>query len=80
MAYTRHVWLANAVCYIITLAHFLREICCVQIVMTVTTAVLCYAATPRTPQEHVAAKSVSLTAHMCVKFETYILWCLCCHV
>ena len=29
--------------------------------MTVTTAVLCYAATPRTPQEHVAASTVSST-------------------
>ncbi|KAL3143143.1 hypothetical protein ABBQ38_003412 [Trebouxia sp. C0009 RCD-2024] len=31
-----------------------------QIVMTATTAVLCYAATPRTPQEHVAASAVWL--------------------
>ncbi|KAL0023014.1 hypothetical protein WJX79_008349 [Trebouxia sp. C0005] len=31
-----------------------------QIVMTATTAVLCYAATPNTPQEHVAASSVWL--------------------
>ncbi|DBA85888.1 TPA: hypothetical protein ACH3X1_005433 [Trebouxia sp. C0004] len=31
-----------------------------QIVMTATTAVLCYAATPRTPQEHVVASSVWL--------------------
>lgn len=31
----------------------------VQIVMTATTAVLCFVASPRTPQEHVAAQTVS---------------------
>lgn len=49
----------HAVCSDQGLAGFLRVFCGVQIVMTATTAVLCYAATPRTPQEHVAASAVS---------------------
>lgn len=60
MAYTRHVLHAQRVyCTTPRLAGFEREVCAVQIVMTVTTAVLCYVAMPRTPQEHVAASTVS---------------------
>ena len=71
MAYARHVVHAHAM-YCITplLAGLLSGVCGVQIVMTVTTAVLCYAATPRTPQEHVAASTVSSASIHCVQLET----------
>jgi len=36
-----------------------QESCGVQIVMTANTVVLCYVASPRTPQEHAAASTVS---------------------
>ena len=53
------------------LAGFERR-CAVQIVMTATTAVLCFVASPRTPQEHVAAQAVSPLVP-CV--PAFTLWC-----
>ena len=41
--------------------------------MTVTTAVLCYVATPRTPQEHVAASTVILSFCIYVYLLVHVL-------
>ena len=74
-------------CMHIFLAGLLREVCGVQIVMTVTTAVLCYVATPRTPQEHVAASTVSLfsiymhhASDMCVSVPVLTCMSFACNV
>ena len=48
----------------------------VQIVMTVTTAVLCYVATPRMPREHAAASTVNLTFCIHVYLLVHVLSCV----
>ena len=41
------------------------DLCALQIVMTANTAVLCYVASPRTPQEHAAVSTVRQLLVLC---------------